>query len=60
MRLQDLTGQKFGHLMVLSRAENGKDGGTRYLCIDPGHGGGDPGAVNGSRKEKDDVLRLAQ
>ena len=33
MRFQDLTGQKFGHLMVLSRAENGKDGGTRYLCI---------------------------
>ena len=33
MRFQDLTGQKFGHLMVLSRAENGKDGGSRYLCI---------------------------
>lgn len=30
------------------------------FCIDPGHGGNDPGAVNGARKEKDDVLRLAQ
>lgn len=30
------------------------------FCIDPGHGGGDPGAVNGTRKEKDDVLRLAK
>ena len=30
------------------------------FCIDPGHGGGDPGAVNGTRKEMDDVLRLAK
>lgn len=30
------------------------------FCIDPGHGGSDPGAVNGTRKEKDDVLRLAK
>lgn len=29
------------------------------FCIDPGHGGSDPGAVNGKRYEKDDVLRLA-
>lgn len=29
------------------------------ICIDPGHGGRDPGAVNGKRYEKDDVLRLA-
>ncbi|MCI8350430.1 MAG: N-acetylmuramoyl-L-alanine amidase [Oscillospiraceae bacterium] len=30
------------------------------FCIDPGHGGSDPGAMNGSRKEKDDVLKLAK
>lgn len=30
------------------------------FCVDPGHGGSDPGAVNGNRKEKDDVLRLAK
>lgn len=29
------------------------------VCIDPGHGGSDPGAVSGKRYEKDDVLRLA-
>lgn len=29
------------------------------ICLDPGHGGIDPGAVNGKRCEKDDVLRLA-
>ena len=29
------------------------------FCLDPGHGGSDPGAAKGSRKEKDDVLRLA-
>ena len=29
------------------------------FCLDPGHGGADPGAVNGKRKEKDDVLKLA-
>lgn len=29
------------------------------ICLDPGHGGSDPGAVNGKRYEKDDVLRLA-
>ncbi|MCL2176654.1 MAG: N-acetylmuramoyl-L-alanine amidase [Firmicutes bacterium] len=28
------------------------------VVIDPGHGGHDPGAVNGSRFEKDDALRL--
>ena len=30
------------------------------VCIDPGHGGKDPGAVNGNRYEKDDVLKLAK
>jgi len=29
------------------------------ITIDPGHGGYDPGAVNGSRLEKDDNLRLS-
>lgn len=29
------------------------------ICLDPGHGGADPGAVLGKRYEKDDVLRLA-
>jgi N-acetylmuramoyl-L-alanine amidase len=29
------------------------------ICLDPGHGGSDPGAVNGTRYEKDDVLQLA-
>ncbi len=38
------------------------NGGTRNsatFIIDPGHGGADPGAVNGSRHEADDVLRLS-
>ena len=26
------------------------------ICIDPGHGGSDPGAVNGALAEKDVVL----
>ena len=29
------------------------------ICLDPGHGGTDPGALLGRRYEKDDVLRLA-
>ncbi len=29
------------------------------VVIDPGHGGNDPGAVNGTRQEKDDNLRIA-
>lgn len=29
------------------------------ICLDPGHGGNDPGALLGKRYEKDDVLRLA-
>ena len=29
------------------------------VIIDPGHGGSDPGAVYGNRREKDDTLALA-
>lgn len=29
------------------------------FILDPGHGGSDPGAMNGSREEADDVLRLS-
>lgn len=29
------------------------------LCLDAGHGGDDPGAVNGERMEKDDNLKMA-
>lgn len=32
---------------------------AKKIYIDPGHGGNDPGAVKGSRLEKDDNLRLA-
>ena len=35
------------------------DDGVDIVCIDAGHGGSDAGAVNGSRYEKDDNLRLA-
>ena len=31
----------------------------KNICIDPGHGGADPGAVNGSRHEAADNLRLS-
>lgn len=31
----------------------------KIICIDPGHGGKDPGAVNGKRYEKNDTLKLA-
>ncbi len=31
---------------------------SKRVFLDAGHGGKDPGAVNGSRKEKDDVLKL--
>lgn len=30
------------------------------VCIDPGHGGKDAGAVNGSRYEKTDTLKIAK
>lgn len=33
MKFQDLTGQRFGHLTVIARAANGKDGGVRYDCL---------------------------
>ena len=29
------------------------------VIIDPGHGGSDPGAIYGNRREKDDTLALA-
>ena len=29
------------------------------VCLDPGHGGKDPGTNSGERYEKDDVLKLA-
>ena len=29
------------------------------ICLDPGHGGSDPGAVLGDRLEKDDNLKMA-
>ena len=29
------------------------------ICLDAGHGGDDPGAVNGDRLEKDDNLNMA-
>ena len=32
---------------------------AKKIYIDPGHGGVQPGAVNGKRKEADDVLKLA-
>ena len=32
---------------------------AKKIFIDPGHGGRDPGAVKGSRFEKDDVLALS-
>lgn len=32
----------------------------KLICIDPGHGGTDPGATNGARLEKDDNLRMAK
>ncbi len=38
---------------------NGGWASSATFIIDPGHGGSDPGAVNGSRHEADDVLRLS-
>lgn len=35
------------------------DGGAVRLCLDPGHGGGDPGAVGNGLLEKDVVLDVA-
>jgi len=34
--------------------------GRRTIVLDAGHGGSDPGAVNGTRQEKNDNLRLAR
>lgn len=32
LKLNDLTGSQFGLLKVVNRAENAKDGATRYIC----------------------------
>lgn len=32
----------------------------KIVCLDPGHGGKDPGAVSGSRLEKEDTLLLGE
>lgn len=32
---------------------------SKIVCIDPGHGGTDPGAVNGTHFEKDKALKIA-
>ena len=32
-RVKDITGQRFGRLTVVGRAENSKDGSTRWLCV---------------------------
>ena len=33
---------------------------SKTIVLDPGHGGIDPGAVNGTRKESNDALKLGQ
>lgn len=48
-------------MVFLSRLRDcGREGGKMRVCIDPGHGGKDPGAVNGKRYEKNDTLKLAR
>lgn len=32
-RVKDIIGQRFGRLTVIDRAENNKDGSTRWLCV---------------------------
>lgn len=32
-KFQDLTGKRFGRVLVISRAENGKHGAIRWLCL---------------------------
>ena len=49
-------------LYVEASAASSVTGGTlnsATFIIDPGHGGSDPGAMLGTRKEADDVLRLS-
>lgn len=43
----------------LSTIRDAQSDGKLVVCIDPGHGGDDSGAVSGDRQEKDDNLRLA-
>ena len=46
-------------LQVL-KAETPKDNTIRYIVLDPGHGGKDPGAVGSYTKEKDITLQMVQ
>ena len=39
---------------------NNNPAAAHVIVLDPGHGGSDPGAVNGSRLEKNDNLRMGQ
>ena len=50
----DKTLQKLGQELY----NNLKNAGVKRLGVVYGHGNGDPGAVNGSRKEADDVRRI--
>lgn len=44
----------------LMHPERRAGGGIRTICLDPGHGGKDPGNVEGSQQEKKYTLLLAQ
>ena len=33
---------------------------SKIICLDPGHGGSDPGATKGTRKESNDALKMCQ
>lgn len=46
-------------LFAVIKAMDNRNLGERTVCLDPGHGGRDVGAVNSNRYEKDDNLRLA-
>ncbi len=51
----------FANRHLRKRREWTKPGLERgIIFLDPGHGGGDPGAEFGKRKEKDDTLRIAK
>lgn len=53
-----VTGLCLDHWTRTGRAPFSKPGKV-CVVIDPGHGGNDPGAINGTRQEKDDNLRIA-
>jgi len=44
---------------ITADADSVGPGNTARHCIDPGHGGSDPGAVSGSRREATDNLNLS-